>query len=266
MRQRTEVIRYIDDAMQIKSPKQPPKVPKIYMANRCIFDCKYCCHRCVNEAKHGYIHEPAELARLAVEQAKNSTHGIFISSAIHKSADYTGEMILETLRKIRFEHGYKGYVHAKVMPGTDPLLVEQTGWLADRMSINIELPHSEGYKIIAKQKTRENILGPMADIAQSILVHRDERGKDNRRYAKSGQTTQMMVGTMHETDRIILTLAQALYRKYNLRRVYYSAFGVPMTMIITQSASRGTTVQTQSKSRITLLLNLIEKSKKSKIF
>ena len=220
----------VTEAMKIKSDKQPPKVPKIYMANRCIFDCKYCCHRCANEKKQGYVHEPSELARLAVEEAKNNTHGIFISSAIHKSPDYTGELILETLRKIRFEHEYKGYVHAKIMPGTDPLLVEQTGWLADRLSINIELPHSEGYKTIAKQKTRDNILKPMTNIAQNILAHKDERDRNNRRYAKSGQTTQMMVGIMGETDRIILNLAEALYKKYSLRRVYYSSFGVPVML------------------------------------
>ena len=217
---------FLNSAMDIKSKRNPPKVPKIYMANRCIFDCTYCGCRCANE-KRGYVYEPSELSALAVSEAKNSSCGIFITSAIHRSPDYTVELIVETLRKIRFEHNYKGYIHAKIMPGTDPLLVEQAGWLADRLSVNIELPSSEGYKTIAKQKNKKNILGPMGNISYNIRSHAGRIDKNGRRYAKSGSTTQMMVGTMGESDRTVLTLSEALYKKYDMRRVYYSPFGVP---------------------------------------
>ena len=218
----------LNTAMGIKARKNPPKVPKMYVANKCVFDCRYCCHRCANEEKRGYLHEPDEMAKLAVEEAKRSGYGIFISSAIHQSPDYTEELIVETLRKIRFEHKYKGYVHAKIMPGADPLLIEQAGWLADRLSINIELPKCEGYLTIAPQKNRDNILGPMGNIAENIRANDNRIDKNGRRYAKSGQTTQMMVGTMHENDKTIMVLSQALYKKYNMRRVYYGSFGVPL--------------------------------------
>ncbi|MCL2740713.1 MAG: hypothetical protein FWE70_01200 [Oscillospiraceae bacterium] len=211
----------------IKAAKNPPKVPKMYVANHCVFDCSYCGHRCSNGHKSGYVGDPKVMAEMAVREAHKNRYGIFISSAIHRCPDYTEELIAETVRRMRVDHGYKGYIHAKVMPGTDPMLIERVGWYADRLSINIELPSSEGYKTIAKQKNRDNILGPMGEISRRIKGHAGDRSDRGRRFAKSGQTTQMILGIMGEPARVPLLLAEALYRKYGLRRVYYTNFCTP---------------------------------------
>ena len=209
----------------IKAPKVPPKVPKIFVCNHCVFDCSYCGMRSSNGHTDFNVHQPKQLAQDALVAAKTNTHGVFISSTIIRNSDYTEELIIDTLKKMRFEHHYQGYIHAKIMPGTDPKLIEEAGWLADRLSVNIELPKSEGYATIAKQKSKKNILTPMGDISDLIRSHQGEVGKYGRRFAKSGQTTQMMTGIMHENDRVGLVLAEAMYKRYRLRRVYYSPFG-----------------------------------------
>jgi putative DNA modification/repair radical SAM protein len=209
----------------IRAPAAPPKVPKIFLSNLCVNDCQYCCMRASRESRHKYVHEPSELARLAAAAARDNGHGIFISSAVWRSSDQTEERIVETLRVLREDLHYPGYVHAKIMPGADPKLIEAAGWLADRLSVNIELPRSEGYATIARQKTRDNILGPMNDIAERVAGYRGRSGRNGRRFARSGQTTQIMVGAMREDDRTQVVLAEAMYRKYDLRRVYYAGFG-----------------------------------------
>lgn len=200
------------------------KVPKIFMSNNCIFDCAYCGCRSSRDCKRRYNTGPGELARIAVEAAQNNGRGVFITSAIYKSPDYTEEIIVETLRRIRKKYGYTGYIHAKIMPGADPGLIREAGYLADRISINIELPASKGYALIARQKNKNNILKPMSFISEKIKESKLEKSRYARKFAPSGQTTQMMVGTMNETDRVLISLAEALYGKYNLSRVYYSAF------------------------------------------
>lgn len=205
-------------AKSIRSPSVPPKVPKVFLSNDCRFNCAYCGCRCTHDAAR-YCMEPRELASLAVEDALRNRHGVFVTSAICKSPDYTEERIVETLRIMREELCYRGYIHAKVMPGTDPLLIAEAGQYADRLSVNIEVARSEGYSRIAKQKNRENILTPMGQISGLIRQAQLER----RRFATS-QSTQLMAGSTGEDDRTILSLSQALYRKYRLKRVYYTAF------------------------------------------
>lgn len=200
------------------SSKTLPKVPKVFLSNDCRFNCAYCGCRCTKD-KRCYRYEPKELAELAVESAKQEGHGIFITSAIDRSSDYTQERIVETLRCIREDLHYKGYVHAKIMPGTDPNLIWQSGKYADRLSVNIEVAKSEGYQRIAKQKNKGNILTPMRQISQMIARAKQEHTK----FAIS-QTTQLMAGSTGETDRSILNLAEALYSKFSLKRVYYTAF------------------------------------------
>ena len=212
----------------IKSKPSPPTVPKVFVSNDCSFNCAYCGCRCSKD-KRRYTHSAGEIADLALASAEECGHGVFITSAICKNADYTEELIIDTLRSIRHKRGYGGYVHAKIMPGADPLLIRQLGFLADRVSVNIELPHSEGYRILAKQKTRKNILSPMAAVSDLIdeLSPRTgprARSETGRPFAPAGQTTQMMVGAMGETDRTITVLADRLYKKFDLRRVYYSPF------------------------------------------
>ncbi|MHC1694238.1 MAG: helix-hairpin-helix domain-containing protein [Eubacteriales bacterium] len=203
----------------VRSKGNPPKVPKIYFAGKCIFNCAYCGCRGSREEKVCYCHTPRELAELSVKMAKDNGHGVFISSAIHQNADYTQENIAEAVRIMRQELFYSGYIHAKVMPGADPLLIAKTGKYASRMSVNIEVAKSEGYDRIAKQKSKSLILTPMQDISDQIKQAKDEK----RRFAVS-QTTQLMAGSIGEDDRTIMTLSQALYKKYGLKRVYYTAF------------------------------------------
>ncbi|MCL2702182.1 MAG: biotin synthase [Defluviitaleaceae bacterium] len=195
----------------------PNKVPKVFMTNECAFNCQYCTCRRSNEERRNFVLPPKELADIAVKGAAANAAGIFLTSAVYKSPDYTQELINRTLLEIRGSHGYKGYLHAKIMPGVDERLIYEAGLLADRLSVNIELPHSSGYQTIARQKSRENILRPMGAISRMI------RDLNGTQFARS-QITQLMVGTMDEDDRTIITLSEAMYKKYGLKRVYYSAF------------------------------------------
>jgi predicted DNA-binding helix-hairpin-helix protein len=199
---------------------QSAKVPKLCLAGHCVFNCAYCALRASRDDKTPYALEPRELARLAVAQAERNGSGVFISSAILKNADYTQERLAETARIMREELFYGGYIHAKVMPGADPGLIARTGQYASRLSVNIEVANSAGYQRVAKQKSRALILSPMRAISGQIRAARE----DNRCFARS-QTTQLMAGAIGEDDRTILTLSDALYRTYGLRRVYYTAFG-----------------------------------------
>lgn len=160
---------------------------------------------------------------MAVEQSIRNRHGVFITSAIYKNPDYTEELIIETLKIMRNDLGYTGYIHAKIMPGTDPLLIRQAGLYADRLSVNIEVARSEGYNLLAKQKNKVNILTPMQQISDLIKASKLEKGRHKNRFAVS-QTTQLMAGSTGEDDRVIMILSKALYNKYHLKRVYYTPF------------------------------------------
>ena len=213
----------------IKAAAAPPKVPKVFLANDCSFNCAYCGCRASNERRRKYCLKPPELAAIAVDEAVKQKRGIFLSSAVYKNADYTQELIVETLRIIRRELRYSGYLHAKVMPGADAELIRRTGQYANRMSVNIEVARGDGYQMVAKQKNRDNILTPMRQISSMIREARDCAGRQGAcrhpapRFATS-QTTQLMAGSVGETDRTIMSLSQALYSKYRLSRVYYTAF------------------------------------------
>ena len=208
----------------IKSKPAPPKVPKMFMSNECIFNCAYCgCRASLDKPR--YTSDPKELAQLSVGEAVKNGHGVFISSGIYKNPDYTEELIIATIKSIRQDLGYKGYVHAKIMPGTSPELIRQAGLYANRIDVNIEVAKSEGYRQIAKHKNKRNILTPMGLIAQYIQQAAEE--KRLYRYSPffaTSQTTQIMAGSTNETDYEILRLSKALYTKYSLARVYYSAY------------------------------------------
>ncbi len=206
----------------IRSPQTPPTVPKVFLSNKCIFNCAYCGCRASREDTARYCNGPRELAELSVQKAKENGRGVFVTSAIHQNADYTEELIIETIRIMREELYYNGYIHAKVMPGTDPLLIAKAGRYANRLSVNIEVARSIGYERIAKQKNKNNILEPMQEI--SNLVRNARQFKSRTPVLLRSQTTQLMAGSTEETDRTILSLSQALYRKYRLSRVYYTAF------------------------------------------
>ena len=209
---------------EIKGKPAPPKVPKIFLSNDCIFNCAYCGCRASLDIPR-YTNDPRELAKLSLDAAKAGGHGVFISSGIHKTPDYTEELIIATIKSIRVDFGYKGYVHAKIMPGTSPELIWQAGLYADRIDVNIEVAKSEGYRQIAKNKSKKNILAPMGLITRYIRAASEERKRYRHapRFATS-QTTQLMPGSTNETDFEILRLAKAMYQKYDLARVYYSPF------------------------------------------
>jgi predicted DNA-binding helix-hairpin-helix protein len=209
----------VNCAMDIRGKPGPPKIPKLYVSGTCVFNCAYCGCRCSRDREHTYAHTPSEVAKIALDAARQNGHGIFISSAIYKNADYTQELIAESVRIMRSIYQYKGFLHAKVMPGADPLLIAKTGRYADRLSVNIEVAQSSGYAQIAKQKSKKLILTPMGNIAAQILEAKYEK----KRFATS-QTTQLMAGSTDEDDRTIINLSTALYKKYRMKRVYYTAF------------------------------------------
>lgn len=206
-------------AGNIKAKASPPKISKMFLSSECIFNCAYCGCRCSREDRHNYCNSPSEFAKISVDEAKRNGNGVFVTSAIYKNADYTQELLAESVRIMREELCYRGFIHAKVMPGADPLLIERTGKYANRLSVNIEVAQSSGYTRIAKQKNKSNILTPMKSISEQILGAKYDRKK----FATS-QTTQLMAGSTNEDDRTIMTLAKALYSKYRLKRVYYTAF------------------------------------------
>lgn len=207
----------------IHAKQTPPTVPKVFVSNKCSFNCAYCGCRASRENNSRYCNTPREMAEIALTQAKNNGHGVFITSAIYQNANYTEELIIETLRILRKELFYNGYVHAKIMPGTDPSLIEKAGMYANRLSVNIEVAQNAGYQRVAKQKNKENILTPMLQISNLVRSARQYKTKGNPIIAKS-QTTQLMAGSSEETDRTIMNLSKAMYKKYELSRVYYTAF------------------------------------------
>ena len=204
----------------IKSPKGAFTAPKVFLSNDCIFNCSYCgCRRCCDN-KTRYANTPREFAQISLDTAKFNGDKVFITSAIYKNPDYTEELIIETMRIMRREYGYKGYLHAKVMPGTDPELIRQAGLYANRLSVNIEVAKSDGYNIIAHEKNKSNILRPMGQISRLI---QEAKANNKPRFATT-QTTQLMAGSTEEDDFTILNLSHALYGKYQLSRVYYTAY------------------------------------------
>lgn len=279
---------------------------KVLFTNECIFDCKYCINRSSNDVPRASF-TPKELCELTIGFYKrNYIEGLFLSSGILHTPDYTMELICQTLRMLREEYHFRGYIHCKAIPGANPMLIEYAGWYADRMSVNLELPTNDGLRSLAPNKTRKNILGPMRQIQTGIAESRQELGfkggnhsafyftkkkaaalgveerffrpeqlGDNgaterpaitqkvsamktgsgvvvrpgdvtdaecgrmgrslsllesvgrptgRGFAAAGQSTQMIIGATPETDFQLVSVAEALYQKFDLKRVFYSAF------------------------------------------
>ena len=199
---------------------------KVLFSNACIYNCEYCINRCSNQVRRASF-TPRELADLTMGfYRRNYIEGLFLSSAVIRNPDYTCEQLLETLRILREEYRFRGYIHAKAIPGADPLLLSRMGLLADRMSVNIELPSAGSLQRLAPDKTRGAVLAPMRQIA----AEREQNSRDLQLYrsapefAPAGQSTQMIIGASPESDRQILHLTQALYRRYSLKRVFYSAY------------------------------------------
>lgn len=199
---------------------------KVLFTNYCINDCKYCHNRVSNDIPRATF-TPEELAGLCIDfYRRNYIEGLFLSSGIIKSPDYTAELILKTLKLLRFKYGFNGYIHVKGIPGASPVLLRELGFLADRMSVNIELPSEKGLKLLAPQKTRESVLTPMKLIKNTIDEIKDASltTKNKVDFVPAGQSTQMIIGATKDSDHHILNLTQALYQKYSLKRVYFSAY------------------------------------------
>ena len=199
---------------------------KVLLSNACVYDCKYCVNRKSNDVKRVSF-TPRELADLTMNfYRRNYIEGLFLSSAVIKNPDYTCERMIEVLRILREEYNFKGYIHAKAIPGADNMLITRLGTLADRLSVNIELPSNRGLMSLAPDKTRESILRPMGLITSKIAENKSELVKYRHapKFSAGGQSTQMIVGATPESDYQILTLTSALYKKYSLKRVFYSAY------------------------------------------
>lgn len=251
---------------------------KILFTNECIFDCKYCINRASNDVRRTSF-TPEEVCSLTMEfYRRNYIEGLFLSSGILINPNHTMDLIYQTLYQLRVIHQFNGYIHVKAIPGADPELIDKVGWLADRMSVNLELPTAEGLKSLAPNKNRKNILRPMKQIQNGIYSNRQQLGlkdkqvllpspnsispqkavkgsmvatgmtnqelsalhkenalrvkrlsgvtmnKGDRVFVPAGQSTQMIIGATPENDFELVSVAEALYRNFNLKRVFYSAF------------------------------------------
>lgn len=212
---------------------------KVLFTNVCVFDCAYCASRCSNDVPRASF-RPRELADLTMEfYRRNYIEGLFLSSGVLKSPDYTTEHIIECLRILREEYGFRGYIHAKAVPGTSSDLLAALGLLADRISVNMELPSSESLALLCPNKTRDSIVAPMRQIREGIAEDRDTRAlmrrdacymaqrrpaRKTRAFAPAGQSTQMIIGATPETDFQILNLSSSLYKTMHMKRVFFSAY------------------------------------------
>lgn len=199
---------------------------KVLMTNSCIYDCKYCVNRVSNDAPRATF-TPEELAELTIQfYRRNYIEGLFLSSGILKNPDYTSERLLKTLLILRNQYHFHGYIHVKAIPGTDPAILQQLGLVADRMSVNIELPSQTSLHKLAPDKSKTDILKPMGMIWSAIRENTYDlvKYKHAPRFSPAGQSTQMIIGATPDTDYQILSLSEGLYRKYRLKRVFYSAY------------------------------------------
>ena len=194
---------------------------KILMTNACMYDCKYCINRKSNNIKRAIL-TPEEIANLTINFYKrNYIEGLFLSSAIIKDADYTMKLMIETIYLLRNKYKFNGYIHTKCIPGSSKYLIDELGKLSDRMSANIELPSNNNLKLLAPDKKSNNIFGAMSEI-------KNER-ENNRKFVPAGQSTQMIIGASDDSDYQIINLTEGLYNKFDLKRVYYSAY-VPVNV------------------------------------
>lgn len=199
---------------------------KVLLSNACVYDCSYCVNRRSNEVRRATF-APRELAELTIGfYRRNYIEGLFLSSAVLGTPDATMERMIEALRILREEYRFNGYIHAKTIPGADPQLIERIGLLADRLSVNIELPSETSLTQLAPDKKKAAILKPMGQIAAQSAQNRRELAayKKAPAFAPAGQSTQMIIGASPETDYHIMNLSEGLYKKYSLKRVFYSAY------------------------------------------
>ncbi len=199
---------------------------KILLTNHCIYDCAYCTNRRSNDVKRTAF-TPRELAELTVGfYQRNYIEGLFLSSGVMHNPDYTMEQMLRVVKLLREQYRFNGYIHMKAIPGASDELIAQAGRYADRMSVNLEIPSEENLKLLAPEKNYSEVFAPMRFIQQGMLESAEERKKFRSapRFVPAGQSTQLIIGATPDSDRQILTLASALYRRPSFKRVYYSGY------------------------------------------
>lgn len=199
---------------------------KILMTNKCVYNCEYCVNRRDNEIRRAEF-TPREVADLTINFYKrNYIEGLFLSSGIVESPDKTMEKLIEVATILRGEYNFNGYIHMKAIPGASGALIKTLGLLIDRMSINIELPTENSLALLAPQKSYTKIFSPMNNIKNELIQNLEERKKYKKapKFVPAGQTTQMIVGATGENDLTIINRAEALYKAFDMKRVYYSGY------------------------------------------
>ena len=198
---------------------------KILLTNDCIYDCKYCTNRVTNDRKR-VTFTPREVADLTIQfYRRNYIEGLFLSSAVVKSPDYTMEQIYMAVKLLRVEYAFNGYIHVKTIPGADSIWIIRLGLLVDRMSINLELPTKASLKYLAPQKNFPDLLRPMSLISHQIqAAPLPKPYLSERTFVPAGQSTQFIVGASPDSDFTLLKTSEHLYDKYHLKRIFYSAY------------------------------------------
>ena len=199
---------------------------KILLTNDCCYDCVYCVNRVGNDTERATF-SPDEVCTLTMGfYRRNYIEGLFLSSAVYRNPSYTMELIYETVLRLRTVYHFQGYIHVTAIPGADPPLIQQTGFLVDRMSCNLELPTAEGLRSLAPNKPRRQLLKPMRQIQQQITVSKHEVAlyRHAQPFVPAGQSTQMIIGATGESDYQIMSVSEALYGRFKMKRVFYSAY------------------------------------------
>jgi len=199
---------------------------KILYTNNCIYDCAYCANRRNNDIPRATF-SVKELVDLTIGfYRRNYIEGLFLSSGVIKNPDFTMERLARVARDLRLEHKFNGYIHLKAIPGASPELVKEAGLYADRLSVNIEIPSETNLKMLAPEKDYSSVLTPMTFIKNGIIQNKEERKIFRKAplFTPAGQSTQLIIGATHDSDKQILSLASGLYNENRLKRVYYSGF------------------------------------------
>lgn len=199
---------------------------KILLTNYCIYDCLYCVSRKSNDIKRAAF-TVDEVVDLTINfYRRNYIEGLFLSSGIFKNADFTMERLVRVAKTLRTEHKFNGYIHLKTIPGANDDLMKEAGLWADRLSVNIELPTRKGLELLAPDKKHEDFMKPMDTITKAIIQNKDEKKiiKSTPKFTPAGQSSQMIVGATNESDLDIVKTSIFLYKKFNLKRVYYSGY------------------------------------------
>ncbi len=199
---------------------------KTLMTNHCIYDCAYCVNRRSNDRQRATL-TVEEIVDLTIGfYRRNYIEGLFLSSGVIKSPDFTMERMVQVAKKLRLEENYNGYIHLKAIPGASPELIHEAGLWADRMSVNLEIPTEPNLRLLAPEKDYRSIFTPMTQIRNEIIASKEESKKFRKapKFAQAGQSTQMIIGATPETDRQIILLSSGLYKTQNLKRVYFSGY------------------------------------------